>query len=188
MDIPASSGLVVRRAAAQDAASLARLFSLFDDENVSAAQVIARLEAVQEMEIALLAETGPTPGSQPPAAEGGAAPGSNTMSGPSAAPGPSAAIGPSAASIVGFACLKITPSLASAAPHAEITEFYTDKERQDGSAERLLLRAVEALARQRGASHLLIFTGLKNNAAQALYHSAGYQDYALALRKRLRPD
>ena len=168
MEPISSSGLIVRRAAAHDAASLARLFTLFDDEPVSAEQVAARLEAVQEMEIALLAENAPPAEAQASSQTGQVAPSQ------------------SGAQIAGFACLKITPALASAAPHAEITEFYTTKERQDDNVERLLLRAVEALARQRGAESVLIFTGVKNSGAQALYRSAGYQDYALALRKRLK--
>ena len=57
--------------------------------------------------------------------------------------------------------------------------------RRDGQVERSLIEHVERLAQERGAQHITLLTGLKNETAQELYRSLGYRDYALAMRKYL---
>ena len=85
--------------------------------------------------------------------------------------------------VVGFAGLRVVPSLFYPTPQAELTElFVLETHRRQGVGRALLLYA-ESLARQSGAESLLILTDLSNGVAQALYHALGYEDDALALRK-----
>jgi ribosomal protein S18 acetylase RimI-like enzyme len=86
--------------------------------------------------------------------------------------------------IAGFASLRVTDSL-DPAPYAELTDLFVETEaRRLGVASRLV-KYVEGIARERGASHLVVLTGQKNTEAQAFYRSAGYEEYAVAMRKSL---
>jgi hypothetical protein len=87
--------------------------------------------------------------------------------------------------VIGLACLRVAQALFSNAPQAEVIEFYIKDGYHNGDTERLMLRGVESLARQRGASQVVLLAGLKNTDAQFTYRASGYQDYALAMRKRL---
>ena len=87
--------------------------------------------------------------------------------------------------ISGFASLRVTDSL-DPAPYAELTDLFVETEaRRLGVASRLV-KYVEGIARERGASHLVVLTGQKNTEAQAFYRSAGYEEYAVAMRKSLK--
>jgi len=87
--------------------------------------------------------------------------------------------------LTGFASLRVTDSL-DPAPYAELTDLFVEPEaRRLGVASRLV-KYVEGIARERGASHLVVLTGQKNTEAQAFYRSAGYEEYAVAMRKSLR--
>jgi len=86
--------------------------------------------------------------------------------------------------IAGFASLRVTDSL-DPAPYAELTDLFVEPEaRRLGVASRLV-KYVEGIARERGATHLVVLTGQKNTEAQAFYRSAGYEEYAVAMRKPL---
>jgi ribosomal protein S18 acetylase RimI-like enzyme len=87
--------------------------------------------------------------------------------------------------IVGFASLRVTDSL-DPDPYAELTDLFVESEsRRLGVASRLV-KYLEGLARERGATHLVVLTGTKNTEAQAFYRSAGYEEYAVAMRKALK--
>jgi GNAT superfamily N-acetyltransferase len=87
--------------------------------------------------------------------------------------------------IVGFASLRVTDSL-DPDPYAELTDLFVEPEsRRLGAASRLV-KYVEGIARERGASHLVVLTGQKNVEAQTFYRAAGYEEYAVAMRKALR--
>lgn len=89
--------------------------------------------------------------------------------------------------LAGFVSVRMVPWLSSDRPYAEVTELFVRPRWRRRGIGRALLRAAEELARQRGAEEVLVLTGLRNHAAQALYRAAGFRDYALALRKRLEP-
>jgi ribosomal protein S18 acetylase RimI-like enzyme len=87
--------------------------------------------------------------------------------------------------IAGFASLRVTDSL-DPTPYAELTDLFVEPEaRRLGVAARLV-KYMEGIARERGATHLVVLTGQKNTEAQAFYRSAGYEEYAVAMRKPLR--
>lgn len=87
--------------------------------------------------------------------------------------------------LTGFASLRVTDSL-DPAPYAELTDLFVESEsRRLGVASRLV-KYVEGIARERGASHLVVLTGQRNTEAQAFYRSAGYEEYAVAMRKSLK--
>lgn len=87
--------------------------------------------------------------------------------------------------ILGMASLRLLPSLSGNAPHAEVSELYVKHSRSGDQVERALIDHIEQLAKERGAVHINLLTGQKNMAAQELYRSLGYQDYALVMRKYL---
>ncbi|MFQ5616612.1 MAG: GNAT family N-acetyltransferase [Anaerolineales bacterium] len=88
--------------------------------------------------------------------------------------------------IVGFAFVRLVPTISSDQPYAEITELYVEDETKRGTISKALTKKIEALAREKGATHLVLLTGLRNIPTKNLYRALGYRDYALALRKTLR--
>ena len=88
---------------------------------------------------------------------------------------------------VGFACLRVTPAIGTQAPHALLTELYVQEQhRRHGCGEALVAQA-EALALERGATHLYLFTGRQNLAAQAFYERHGYEIAGITYRKPIAP-
>lgn len=86
---------------------------------------------------------------------------------------------------VGFALVRVVPSVLYSAPHAELTELYVLEEfRQRGIASDLIAFA-ENVAVQKGARSILVQTGDDNLSALALYKKHGYEEYDLTLKKRL---
>ena len=84
---------------------------------------------------------------------------------------------------VGFALVRVVPSVLYSTPHAELTELYVlEKFRQRGIASGLIAFA-EQIAVQKGARSILIQTGDDNVPALSLYHKHGYEEYDLTLRK-----
>src|SRR5215213_2608924 len=79
----------------------------------------------------------------------------------------------------GFACLRVTPAIGTRVPHALLTELYVREPcRRQGIAAALVHRA-EALALERGAVALYLFTGQQNVSAQAFYEQLGYETRGL---------
>lgn len=86
---------------------------------------------------------------------------------------------------VGFALMRVVPSVLYSTPHAELTELYVMEEyRQRGIASGLIAFA-EQIAVQKGARNILVQTGDDNIPALALYKKLGYEEYDLVLRKRI---
>jgi ribosomal protein S18 acetylase RimI-like enzyme len=87
---------------------------------------------------------------------------------------------------VGFAALRLIPSLFCAAPQAELTELYVEPDYRRRGIARTLLREAVALAQRGGAEEIWLLTNPANLAAQALYRAEGWSVDSLALRKSLR--
>lgn len=85
---------------------------------------------------------------------------------------------------VGFACLRLIPQLQGDEPYAELTDIYVDAPFRRRGVARALIAQVEAAARAVGAGEMVIITGFDNQVAQATYRASGYEDWALAMRKR----
>jgi ribosomal protein S18 acetylase RimI-like enzyme len=86
---------------------------------------------------------------------------------------------------VGFALVRVVPTVLYADPHAELTELYVmDEFRQRGIASELIAFA-EKVAAQKGARSILVQTGDDNLPALALYKKIGYEEYDLTLKKKL---
>ena len=86
---------------------------------------------------------------------------------------------------VGFALVRVVPSVLYSVPHAELTELYVlEKFRQRGIASELIAFA-EQVAAQKGARSILVQTGDDNLSALALYKKHGYEEYDLTLKKKL---
>lgn len=86
---------------------------------------------------------------------------------------------------IGFALVRVVPSVLYSTPHAELTELYVMEEyRQRGIASGLIAFA-EQIAVQKGARSILVQTGDDNLSALALYKKLGYEEYDIALEKKL---
>ncbi len=86
---------------------------------------------------------------------------------------------------VGFALVRVVPSVLYATSHAELTELYVMEEyRQRGIAGDLIAFANQVAA-QKGARSILVQTGEDNAPALTLYKKHGYEEYDLTLRKKL---
>ena len=85
----------------------------------------------------------------------------------------------------GFACVRVVPCVLYAEPCAELTELYVEPAFRRRGLGRALIAYAEQLALARGASDLVIMTGVGNAAAQALYRTAGYDTYAVALNRKV---
>jgi ribosomal protein S18 acetylase RimI-like enzyme len=140
--------LTVRVATLDDARKLSPMLSFIENEEITADQVRARIEATLSTETPFLAEIDGLP--------------------------------------AGFALLRIVPAISTAEPFAEITELYVEDMTQRESIGAKMAEQLEILAREKGASFLHLLTGLRNTGAKNIYRAMGYQDYALALRKRLK--
>ncbi len=86
---------------------------------------------------------------------------------------------------VGFALVRVVPSVLYSIPHAELTELYVmEKYRKRGIASDLVAFA-EQVAIQKGARSILVQTGDDNLPALELYKKLGYEEYDLVLKKRI---
>lgn len=87
---------------------------------------------------------------------------------------------------IGFALVRVVPTVLYADIHAELTELYVMEEyRQRGIASDLIAFA-EQVAVQKGAQSILVQTGDDNVPALALYKKIGYEEYDLVLKKRIK--
>ena len=84
---------------------------------------------------------------------------------------------------VGFTCLRFARLITNALPYAEVTELFVEEGFRRRGIARALLTEAEILARALGAPGIILFTGLKNETAQAFYRAVGYHDYAVTFRK-----
>src|SRR5438128_501203 len=89
--------------------------------------------------------------------------------------------------ILGFASLRLVPSLDST-PYAELSDLFVAGPYRRQGVGRRLLEFVEKRARERGADRLVLTTGLKNVDAQGFYRASGFVDQALAMKKPLGDD
>lgn len=85
--------------------------------------------------------------------------------------------------IVGFAGLRVVPSVFYEEAQAELTEIYVEGPFRRQGVGKALIDYAEDLARKAGAQEILLLTDKNNQAAQALYAAMGYQEWALAMGK-----
>jgi ribosomal protein S18 acetylase RimI-like enzyme len=86
----------------------------------------------------------------------------------------------------GCASLRVVPFLSDDVPRAELAELYVDPPYRRRGIGGALVRYAEALAIERGATELILLTGLNNHDAQAFYRRLGYREAALAMERSLR--
>ncbi len=87
--------------------------------------------------------------------------------------------------VVGFAAVRIVPTVFYTNPHAELTELFVEEAYRRKGVGQALITHAEQLAREGGASELIVLTGLDNEASQALYRGMGFEDLDQALIKAL---
>ncbi len=87
--------------------------------------------------------------------------------------------------VAGFACVRIVPCVLYPDPHAELTELYVEETFRRRGIGRALVVCAEKLAREAGATRLILLTGLDNGGAQAFYRALGYVEDELMMSKNL---
>jgi GNAT superfamily N-acetyltransferase len=86
---------------------------------------------------------------------------------------------------VGFLCLRLLPQSCDPATYAEVSELFVDKGyRRHGVGQALMERAVD-LAKAAGAKELILLTSFRNTVAQRFYHTQGFENYGISMRKPL---
>ena len=88
-----------------------------------------------------------------------------------------------ATEVAGFACLRVTPALASRTPHALLTELYVREAFRRRGVARALVELAESLARDQGATELFLFTGRQNTGAQTFYEQLGFESRSITYQK-----
>lgn len=87
---------------------------------------------------------------------------------------------------IGFALIRIVPTVLYENPHAELTELYVIEDfRQQGVASDLI-KFAEKIATQKGAKGIYVQTGDDNFSVLSLYHKNGYEEYDVVLKKNLK--
>ena len=87
--------------------------------------------------------------------------------------------------VIGLANLRLVPAIFYPEPYAELTELFVEEPfRRQGVGRALILHA-ERLARDSGASEMLVRTDFYNHGAQELYRALGYVHHDIALIKSL---
>ena len=86
---------------------------------------------------------------------------------------------------VGFLCLCLRGQICDDAIYAEVSELFVIQEyRRMGVAKALMDTAV-AKAKEAGAREIVLMTNFRNHAAQQFYFANGFENYCIALRRRL---
>jgi ribosomal protein S18 acetylase RimI-like enzyme len=88
--------------------------------------------------------------------------------------------------LAGFASVRVTPSL-DQTPHAELTDLFVASEFRRAGVASQLVTHLEGIARERGATELVVLTWKSNAEGLAFYRAAGYEEDAVAMRKMLSP-
>lgn len=76
--------------------------------------------------------------------------------------------------IAGFACLQVYRSWCYPDPWAELTELYVRPEHRRRGLARAMVGFAEQLAREIGATEIVLLTGERNAPAQSLYRGCCY--------------
>jgi GNAT superfamily N-acetyltransferase len=87
---------------------------------------------------------------------------------------------------VGFACLRLIPTIFAAAPYGEVTELFVEEAYRRLGIGRALLHRVETIARSAGVEELFLMTGFKNTTAHHFYHTIGYSLRCFTMFKALK--
>lgn len=87
--------------------------------------------------------------------------------------------------VVGFLCLRLLPQICDPDTYAEVTELYVHHDFRRIGAARALMERAALLAKEAGASQLVLMTGFKNVGGQRFYHSQEFENYCLAMKKQL---
>ncbi len=86
---------------------------------------------------------------------------------------------------IGFASVRLLPQVESDVTHAELSDIYVVPDHRLQGVGQALLRAAEALALSRGARSMYLTVGRDNDDAQAFYRAAGFEDFAVSMKKAL---
>jgi GNAT superfamily N-acetyltransferase len=88
---------------------------------------------------------------------------------------------------VGYACLRLVPTICSTELWAELTELYVEEEYRRLGVGRALIEQAEAAARAQQVSDFFLLTGFKNTNAHHFYHRVGYSMRCFTMHKTLEP-
>jgi GNAT superfamily N-acetyltransferase len=87
--------------------------------------------------------------------------------------------------VVGFAGLRISPTILYTEPHAEITELFVMEASRRQGVGRALMAHTEKIAHAQGANEIIVATDFYNHDAQEFYRALGYGHHDITLSKAL---
>ncbi|MFN8441836.1 MAG: GNAT family N-acetyltransferase [Caldilineaceae bacterium] len=86
---------------------------------------------------------------------------------------------------VGFLCLCLRDQICDDATYAEVSELFVDAEYRRRGVAHALMEQAATLAKQAGAREVILMTNFRNHVAQQFYFAHGFENYCIALRRRL---
>lgn len=86
---------------------------------------------------------------------------------------------------VGFLCLCLRDQICDDAAYAEVSELFVDAEYRRRGVAHALMEQAATLAKQAGAREVILMTNFRNHVAQQFYFAHGFENYCIALRRRL---
>jgi ribosomal protein S18 acetylase RimI-like enzyme len=87
--------------------------------------------------------------------------------------------------VVGFAGLRVVPTVFYEEAHAELTEIFVEKPFQRRGVGQALISFAEGLAQDKGAGEIVLQTGMDNMEAIEFYSAQGYENWAITMGKTL---
>ena len=87
--------------------------------------------------------------------------------------------------VVGFGSLRLVYNFSDDLLYAELTDLFVHPDFRRQQVAQNLLSFIEQICKDRHVPQLVLITGFDNTGAQAFYHSIGFQDWALAMKKQL---
>ena len=87
--------------------------------------------------------------------------------------------------VVGFAGLRVAPTVFYEEPHAELTEIFVEESYRRQGVGQAMIRFAEGLAQGEGAEELVLQTGKENLAAREFYAAIGYGEWDIVMGRTL---
>jgi GNAT superfamily N-acetyltransferase len=87
--------------------------------------------------------------------------------------------------VVGFAGLRVVPTVFYEEPHAELTEIFVEESFRRQGVGQALIRFAESLAQVKGAGEIMLQTNRENKGAQEFYTAMGYERWEIVMGKSL---
>ena len=85
--------------------------------------------------------------------------------------------------VVGFGSLRLVPNFSDDHLYAEVTDLFVHPDFRRMKIAHQIMFHIDAICKEKGILQIILITGFDNDGAQAFYHTIGFKDWALAMKK-----